>query len=536
MSGFGRDEMNALLGGGLDERLTRNAQQQIPSSTAHQRSKRKGSAKDVADMTPAETAAWLLEQDRAKGVASTTSNVVAGRHRTTKVRQYHQLLAEQAAELQKTATVKQPPKPESPKDSSSDDDDDKPRQRRVPVPRRRQEESSSSSSDDDDEAAMPVRRRRRRHDDDSSSSDDSDTNEKDSRRQRLLQQRRKRQEPDPEIPVPTNESKDKQRDDAASSSDDDSTSHRRPVKRRETKDSSDESSSEDETTRKRSRPPAGQEVHQESGGRSHDKQSSSSSSDDSSDSSSSSSSSDEEEELTIAKPLFVPRHKRKTQVAVDTEKEELEKQAKQEEFQAKRKKESRAMVQQVIAAQEQEASSTLPSTTGETMVGRNAMPDDDDDNLNRDEWEVRELKRLIEAWDLERERVDRERDIIRRRRMTDEERMAEDRALGRQQIPEDGQTKEKYQQRYYHKGAFYMDESEWDASDVRHKADEYAKAATGQDRLDKQVLPKVMRVKKFGFANQSKYKGLNAEDTTDRQAQMLPLSHKKGKRSKDGKF
>jgi hypothetical protein len=57
-----------------------------------------------------------------------------------------------------------------------------------------------------------------------------------------------------------------------------------------------------------------------------------------------------------------------------------------------------------------------------------------------------------------------------------------------------------------------MDESEWKGeSDVRHKATEYAKAATGSDKQDRRKLPAAMRVKNFGMANQSKYKGMADE-------------------------
>jgi microfibrillar-associated protein 1 len=135
------------------------------------------------------------------------------------------------------------------------------------------------------------------------------------------------------------------------------------------------------------------------------------------------------------------------------------------------------------------------------------------------------LERLLQDWDLEYDRIQEEQEKARRRQMTDAERM--------QEIKEQADREDKPKQnishqaqRYYHRGAFYMDDSEWKdgESDIRHKAAEYAAAATGSDKIDKRNMPKVMQVKNFGFANQNtKYKGLVAEDTTDKQMDMLPL-------------
>ena len=88
----------------------------------------------------------------------------------------------------------------------------------------------------------------------------------------------------------------------------------------------------------------------------------------------------------------------------------------------------------------------------------------------------------------------------------------------------------KYLQRYYHRGAFYLDEDtlkEAGPDDIRHKAAQYARAATLEDKIDKAKLPKIMQVKKFGLAGYStKYKGLAMEDTTDRQIKYIPINKK----------
>jgi microfibrillar-associated protein 1 len=264
----------------------------------------------------------------------------------------------------------------------------------------------------------------------------------------------------------------------------------------------------------------------------------SSSSDDSS-----SSSEDDDDVMKIAKPVFVPKHKRgSVPTAADQEAQGAAAEEKMLQATARRQRESRAMVQQVVTAQatlKPDYETALEGITG----ARNAMPDDNDDDDNNDDnanigdqaqdaWEVRELERLLADWDLEVARQKDHRELARRRGLTDDEKLQEDMVSGRYRRPGSRPDEEKQdtQQatRFFHKGAYYMDESEWNESDIRHKAAEYAKAATGSDKVDKRTLPAAMQVKKFGFANQTKYKGLAAEDTTDKQMHVLPLVHPKG--------
>merc|ERR1712227_345826 len=71
--------------------------------------------------------------------------------------------------------------------------------------------------------------------------------------------------------------------------------------------------------------------------------------------------------------------------------------------------------------------------------------------------------------------------------------------------------KYKFMQKYYHRGAFYMDEEENVLKrDVSH--------ATLEDKFDKTVLPKVMQVKNFGRSGRTKYTHLVDQDTTEYEA------------------
>lgn len=281
--------------------------------------------------------------------------------------------------------------------------------------------------------------------------------------------------------------------------------------------------------------------------RSNSSSSHSSSSSESSESSSSSSSSDSSPSpVVMSKPLFVPKHKRQNQ-----NQELLLKQQKEEklmllkEQEEKRILESRAMVAEIVT-NEQSAKHALEGILGDQNefmeTGGTTLPPPDDKDVTsevdkmkeRENWEVRELLRVLRDFEEFLEEQNEKRELERRRNMTDEERLKEDIEAGRYKRPGEQRSKKQdgvHLQRYFHRGAFYMDEDTLkDKNDVRNRAAEYAKAATGDDKFGKKNMPKVMQVKKFGFAGYStKYKGLAKEDTSEKNGLgYLPVQNKRG--------
>jgi microfibrillar-associated protein 1 len=290
--------------------------------------------------------------------------------------------------------------------------------------------------------------------------------------------------------------------------------------------------------------------------------SSTSSSSTSDDSSSSSDESDERPNAAVtpalaSRPVFVPKSKRGTVAEVEMRQKRVEDAEERRQAEAeKRAIQSRALVAEIASSAASGGRANNDGSnegdefdTGESGGEYIPVPDDadpDDPDLlaaERDAWEVRELLRLLRDVDVAEEREKERLELVRRRGLTDEERLAEDRSSGRYRAPgearrraaavggrtngDGGEGGGHYLQRFHHRGAFYMDEDTLNRAgpdDVRHRAAEYSRAATGEDKIDKSALPEVMQVKKFGFAGYStKYKGLAKEDTTDRKMDFLPI-------------
>ncbi len=533
--------MNALIGGsGNGDGAEEMAAFRQSQPTSRQPATSKGAIKeiDISKMTAAETAKMLSE--KARNSASNNSS----RYRSqNKVLAHHELLAEELSnqqQMQQEQKIRNEVSLKREYDQDDDEDAEFVRERR-PVQaavvisrkptenrRRRRRSNSSSSSSSSEESQKRSRRTRRdrgRNRDDSGSSSSSSDEEDDRRRnKRVLASRRLQEEPATLVPK-LKETETKKVVET----------ERREGRKIEPKPRVEQMVSQPS---KFARRPSRTDSSSDNGAESD---SSSSSSSDSSSSSSSSESSSEDDEPVRLKPVFVPKHKRNLVQSEERrlEEEDLKLQI-DIERKLKRKAESRALLAKELAAAESALQNDDDDDQDDEYGGATNAPPNDDDEVDkereRNEWEIREIERLLKSIDELELRRKEEEEYSRRKNLTDAECLKEDMESGRYQAP--GANREKlaneagrsnHNQRFFHRGAFYMDESEWKEGDIREKAADYAAAATGEDLIDRSKLPEVMQVKKFGHARQNtRYKGLAKEDTTDKYAHVLPLRKNQG--------
>ena len=259
----------------------------------------------------------------------------------------------------------------------------------------------------------------------------------------------------------------------------------------------------------------------------HRKDETSDSSSSSSDSSSTSSDSDSEDALddtpthvSSDKPLFVPKHKRaKKSTTEDQHQQQLQQESLQQMKIDKRIRESRALVAEAVSnsntnTNSQQSVETIGDQNEFTESGGSiAPPPDDRDHAQnycddkadssgsggnnfqeevyqmkeRENWEVRELLRLLRDFEIFIQKVKDAKEMGRRKQMTDEERLREDVKTGRYRKPGEGARNEIRNKiltknssisddnsntiasakasavphkklPYYHKGAFYLDD------------------------------------------------------------------------------
>ncbi|OZJ02460.1 hypothetical protein BZG36_04109 [Bifiguratus adelaidae] len=212
---------------------------------------------------------------------------------------------------------------------------------------------------------------------------------------------------------------------------------------------------------------------------------------------------EEEQEIKLVKPVFISKSQRDT--VKTREKLEAEEAAK-EEARKKQLEERRLQSHNMVAEQikrELEAPTRDADGSGPPEVDDT---DDVDPAQEYEEWKIRELMRIKRDKEEKAERERELEELERYRALPEHIRLKED--LKR---AEESRKKEKgqqaFMQRYYHKGAFYLDKD-----DEIFKRD-YT-AATPDEIRNRELLPKVMQVKNFGKHGQTKYTHLVDQDTS----------------------
>ncbi|KAK6921332.1 Micro-fibrillar-associated protein 1, C-terminal [Dillenia turbinata] len=225
---------------------------------------------------------------------------------------------------------------------------------------------------------------------------------------------------------------------------------------------------------------------------------------------------DSEEELTgpaMVKPVFVPKSERDT--IAERERLEAEERA-LEELMKRRLDERKVETRQIVIEEIRKDEQIQKNLEAEANTAADV---DTDDEVNEAEeyeaWKAREIARI------KRDREDREamlkekEEIEKVRNMTEEERREWER-----KNPKPAATpkqKWRFMQKYYHKGAFFQSDAN-DRSATARSDSIYSRdfsAPTGEDKMDKTILPKVMQVKHFGRSGRTKWTHLVNEDTTD---------------------
>ncbi|CAI9091951.1 OLC1v1027075C1 [Oldenlandia corymbosa var. corymbosa] len=216
--------------------------------------------------------------------------------------------------------------------------------------------------------------------------------------------------------------------------------------------------------------------------------------------------------IAMIKPVFVPKSERDT----IAERERLEEEERALEEMVKRKLEERKVeTKKLLVEKIREEEERLKNMESEDNVADVDTDDDINEAEEYETWKAREIARI------KRDREDREtslkekEEIEKVRNMTEEERREWERKNPKPAAP--GKSKWSFMQKYYHKGAFFQADAD-DRAGTAGSDSIYTRdfsAPTGEDKMDKTILPKVMQVKHFGRSGRTKWTHLVNEDTTD---------------------
>lgn len=221
-------------------------------------------------------------------------------------------------------------------------------------------------------------------------------------------------------------------------------------------------------------------------------------------------------------PIFVPKSNRKTILTEEEKlKMEIEEQEKKQKLHEEKVLKSKAIVARILVEREMRLEKIqAKEENGVSELNDNEDIPDDNDEIDKEiefeKWKERELIRLIEFCQIS---IDRKKELERaerRRKLTDEEIMEENRKLGLHEGVDKGEWN--FLQKYYHQGAFFQDPSLQSETVKGVDLQELFKRKiqpTGLEKVDKTLLPKIMQKRNYGKKSQTKYTHLTDQDTTD---------------------
>ena len=179
----------------------------------------------------------------------------------------------------------------------------------------------------------------------------------------------------------------------------------------------------------------------------------------------------------------------------------------------KRKEASIAITKELVEKAKEE------DNKSEESVDENQMPDDTDhpeDELEEyEKWKQREFKRIKRDLEEADEAENAEKEIERRRQLTDQERELENKKLGSDKTDHKEGRQYNFMQKYYKLGPFNMDMAKKGGKyDILNRDYNIPLAA---EKRDISALPRVMQKRRgeFGKRGQSKWTHLTNEDTTN---------------------
>jgi microfibrillar-associated protein 1 len=141
---------------------------------------------------------------------------------------------------------------------------------------------------------------------------------------------------------------------------------------------------------------------------------------------------------------------------------------------------------------------------------------DEDNSIAYQEWKARELKRLLRDREELRQHEQDKREVERRRNLTDVERQAENIRLGTDATDKKQKVAYNFMQKYYARGAFFQGDDQMTAEDRELFSRDF-NMPTGEDKMDKSVLPAVLQKRKgtWGKKGNTKWTHLTDQDTTN---------------------